>query len=231
VEVLLSAVKPRQLMLGKMTGIALAALFQLLVWSVLIGLGLWIFRQTIFPDMLNPANWQGVQMSADVQSQVIATQEGMSSNPILDLVYARIDYVWMSIHFVLFFMAAYYFYGAFYSMIGAMTGTESDGQQFVMPILLLLGFSILSGYMYIQYPDSTFAGWMSYVPFTAPMVVMIQLAQGVPIESYYLIWIHLFIILLSAVLMLQIAGRLYKNGILQFGHRLRWTQIWRMFKS
>ena len=63
------------------------------------------------------------------------------------------------------------------------------------------------------------------------MVVMIQLAQGVPIESYYLIWIHLFIILLSALLMLQIAGRLYKNGILQFGHRLRWTQIWRMFKS
>jgi ABC-2 type transport system permease protein len=116
-------------------------------------------------------------------------------------------------------------------MIGAMTGTESDGQQFVMPILLLLGFSVLSGYMYIQYPDSTFAGWISYLPFTAPMVVMIQLAQGIPIESYYLIWIHLFIILLSALLMLQIAGRLYKNGILQFGHRLRWTQIWRMFKS
>jgi ABC-2 type transport system permease protein len=85
--------------------------------------------------------------------------------------------------------------------------------------------------MFIQYPDSTFAGWISYLPFTAPMVVMIQLAQGVPIESYYLIWIHLFIILLSAMLMLQIAGRLYKNGILQFGHRLRLTQIWRMFKS
>ncbi|MEI8116814.1 MAG: ABC transporter permease [Flavobacteriia bacterium] len=231
VEVLLSAVKPRQLMMGKMTGIAMAALFQLLIWSLFIGLGLWIFRQTIFPDMLNPANWQGIQMASDVQSQVIASQEGLSSNPILDLVYARIDYVWMNIHFVLFFVAAYYFYGAFFSMIGAMTGTESDGQQFVMPILLLLGFSILSGYMYIQYPDSTFAGWISYLPFTAPMVVMIQLAQGVPLESYYLIWIHLFIILLSALLMLQIAGRLYKNGILQFGHRLLWTQIWRMFKS
>jgi ABC-2 type transport system permease protein len=85
--------------------------------------------------------------------------------------------------------------------------------------------------MYIQYPDSTFAGWISYLPFTAPMVVMIQLAQGVPLESYYLIWIHLFIILISALFMLQIAGRLYKNGILQFGHRLRLSQFWRMFKS
>ena len=231
VEVLLSAVKPRQLMLGKMTGIALATLFQLAIWSLLIGLGLWIFRQTIFPDMMNPSNWQGIQMAADVQNQVMMAQEGLNNNPILELVYARIDYVWMSIHFVIFFVAAYYFYGAFFSMIGAMTGTESDGQQFVMPILLLLGFSILSGYMYIHYPDSTFAGWISYLPFTAPMVVMIQLAQGVPIESYYLIWIHWLIIVFSAVLMLQVAGKLYKNGILQFGHRLRLSQFWRLFKS
>jgi ABC-2 type transport system permease protein len=85
--------------------------------------------------------------------------------------------------------------------------------------------------MYIHYPDSTFATWISYLPFTAPMVVMIQLAQGVPIESYYLIWIHWLIIVLSAVLMLQVAGKLYKNGILQFGHRLRLSQFWRLFKS
>lgn len=231
VEVLLSAVKPRQLMLGKMTGIALAALFQLAIWSLLIGLGLWLLRQTIFPDMMNPANWRGIQMAADVQNQVVLAQEGISYNPILELVYARIDYVWMSIHFVFFFVAAYYFYGAFFSMIGAMTGTESDGQQFVLPIVLLLGFSILSGYMYIHYPDSSFSGWISYLPFTAPMVVMIQLAQGIPIESYYLIWIHWLIIVFSAMLMLQVAGKLYKNGILQFGHRMRLKQMWRMFKS
>ncbi|MFM6934654.1 MAG: ABC transporter permease [Flavobacteriales bacterium] len=231
VEVLLSAVKPRQLMLGKMTGIALAALFQLFIWSLLIGLGLMVLRQTIFPDMMNPANWQGIQMTADVQNQVVTAQEGLSNNPILDLVYARIDYSWMSIHFVFFFVAAYYFYGAFFSMIGAMTGTESDGQQFVMPILLLLGFSILSGYLYIQFPDSSFASWISYLPFTAPMVVMIRLAQGIPLEFYYLVWVQWMIIVISAFLMLRIAGRIYKNGILQFGHRLRLTQFWRMFKS
>ena len=231
VEVLLSAVKPRQLMMGKMTGIALAALFQLFIWTVLIGIGLWVLRQTIFPDMMNPANWKGIQMAADVQNQVVLAQEGISNNPILELVYARIDYVWMSIHFVIFFIAAYYFYGAFFSMIGAMTGTESDGQQFVLPILLLLGFSVLSGYMYIHYPDSSFAGWMSYLPFTAPMVVMIKLAQGIPIENYYLIWVQWLIIVLSAFFMLQVAGKLYKNGILQFGHRLRFKQFWRMFKT
>lgn len=231
VEVLLSAVKPRQLMMGKMTGIALAALFQLFIWTVLIGFGLWVLRQTIFPDMMNPANWKGIQMAADVQNQVVLAQEGISNNPILELVYARIDYVWMSIHFVVFFIAAYYFYGAFFSMIGAMTGTESDGQQFVLPILLLLGFSVLSGYMYIHYPDSSFAGWMSYLPFTAPMVVMIKLAQGIPIENYYLIWVQWLIIVLSAFFMLQVAGKLYKNGILQFGHRMRFKQFWRMFKS
>lgn len=231
VEVLLSAVKPRQLMMGKMTGIALAALFQLFIWTVLIGFGLWVLRQTIFPDMMNPANWKGIQMAADVQNQVVLAQEGISNNPILELVYARIDYVWMSIHFVIFFIAAYYFYGAFFSMIGAMTGTESDGQQFVLPILLLLGFSVLSGYMYIHYPDSSFAGWMSYLPFTAPMVVMIKLAQGIPIENYYLIWVQWLIIVLSAFFMLQVAGKLYKNGILQFGHRMRFKQFWRMFKS
>ena len=125
--------------------------------------------------------------------------------------------------FILFFIVGYLFYGALFAGIGATMGTESDGQQFVIPIIFLLGFGLYSGYYVVNYPESDLAIWFYYLPFTSPVAVMIDLAQSD--SPGYETFLSFFILIVSAAIFLKIAGRLYKNGILQFGHRVRLRHI------
>jgi ABC-2 type transport system permease protein len=221
VEVLLASVKPSQLMLGKITGIGIAALIQIVGWTILIATGLLIFRHSIFPDMLDLSNWEGIQVSLDVQQQIIDSTPVGRYNQFIELIYDRINFSYMLVHFLIFFVLAYYFYGAFFSAIGATAGTESDGQQFLFPVLFILGFSLYAGYYAIILPDSSFTQWMQFIPFTSPVIVMVKIAQGYPEGTYYFAIISILILVISTYFLLLVSGRLYKNGILQFGHHLR----------
>ncbi|MFN9115060.1 MAG: ABC transporter permease, partial [Bacteroidota bacterium] len=127
--------------------------------------------------------------------------------------------------FVVFFIAGYFFYGAFFAAIGATSGSENDGQQFVLPVIFILIASLYAGYFIMQNPDSSMAEWLQYVPFTAPVVVMVKLAYGYGSGESYQIYLALLVLILSATGMLIVAGRLYKNGILQFGHRVRLSTL------
>jgi ABC-2 type transport system permease protein len=222
VEVILASVQPRDLMLGKILGIGLAALIQIGVWSLLIGLGLWAFRTFYFPDLFAPENWEGIQVSADVQRQMMQETLKGRYNAFVELVYERIQFGSMMGHGILFFVASYLFYGSFFSSIGAMSGTESDGQQFVLPLLGLMGVSVYCGFIAIYLPESTLVEWAQFIPFTAPTVVLVKIAQGYPVGTYYFVLLSLLGQLLSAWIFLWLAGRIYKNGILRFGHQTRW---------
>ncbi len=231
VEVILASVKPYQLMLGKITGIGLAALIQIFVWTFFIAIGLIIFRQYIFTDMFDPSNWEGIQVSAEVQQQLMETNSAERYNQFVDLIYGRINFGFMFVHFLFFFIAAYYFYGAFFSTIGSIAGTESDGQQFVLPIVIILGLSVYLGFLAVVVPDATIVKYASLIPFTAPVVMMVKLAQGLPIGSYYLVILSLLILVVSTIVLLWLAGKIYKNGILQFGHRAKLKNIIQGLKS
>lgn len=231
VEVILASVKPYQLMLGKITGIGLAALIQIFVWTFFIAIGLIVFRQYIFPDMFDPSNWEGIQVSAEVQHQLMETNSAERYNQFVDLIYERINFGFMFIHFLFFFIAAYYFYGAFFSTIGSIAGTESDGQQFLLPIIIILGFSVYLGFLAVVVPDATIVKYASLIPFSAPVVMMVKLAQGLPIGSYYLVILSLLILVVSTIVLLWLAGKIYKNGILQFGHRAKLKNIIQGLKS
>ncbi|MBM3186657.1 MAG: ABC transporter permease [Bacteroidetes bacterium] len=221
VEVLLASVKPSRLMLGKITGIGISALIQIIGWIILISLGLFVFRQTIFPDLFDLSSWEGIQVTSDVQQQIIDSTPVGRYNQFIELIYERINFGYMLIHFMLLFVLAYFFYGSFFSAIGATAGTESDGQQFLFPILFILGFSLYAGYYAIILPDSQFTQWMQFIPFTSPVVVMVKIAQGYPDGTYYFAIFSILILIVSTYVFLSIAGRLYKNGILQFGHQVR----------
>ena len=231
VEVILASVKPYQLMFGKITGIGLAALIQIFVWTFFISIGLIVFRQYIFTDMFDPSNWEGIQVSAEVQQQLMETNSAERYNQFVDLIYGRINFGFMIVHFLIFFIAVYYFYGAFFSTIGSIAGTESDGQQFVLPIVIILGLSVYLGFLAVVVPDASIVKWASLIPFTAPVVMMVKLAQGLPIGSYYLVILSLLILVVSTIVLLWLAGKIYKNGILQFGHRAKLKNIIQGLKS
>lgn len=223
VEVLLASVSPRQLMFGKLLGIGLAAILQFIVWGVIIGTGLYLMRENLFPDMLDPSNLELPAMTADGGSREFVDQYLASReyNAFVELVYERIRLSVMLPFFILFFIGGYFFYGALFASVGATMGSESDGQQFVLPIIFLLCFALYSGYYVMGNPDSDLVQLLHYLPFTAPVVAMVKLSQGYAPGEGYQIYLSLIILFISAAFMLAVAARLYKNGILQFGHRLR----------
>ena len=164
VEVLLATVHPRALMLGKIIGIGLSALLQVAIWSLVIGGGLYIMRETIFIDAYDPVN--------------VAAGQTSDYNQFVELVFERIQYGSMLFYFLLFFISGYLFYGAFFAALGAVTGSESDGQQFLFPLIALLLFAVYAGYFVMQHPDSPMATVYLYLPFTAPVVAMVKLSMG-----------------------------------------------------
>ena len=232
VEVLLASVSPNQLMIGKITGIGISAFVQFIMWIVIIGLGLYFMRELLFPDMLDPANIKFHELVLDNVDQSYPERyfAAREYNQFVELIYNRIQFTNMTVFFFLFFIAGYLFYGSLFASVGATMGSESDGQQFVLPIIALLLFALYGGYYAMNYPESSLSSILHYLPFTAPVVVMVKLAQGYEPGHAHEIYASFFILLASSFFMLAIATRLYKNGILQFGHRLRFKHIFKWLK-
>lgn len=207
VEVMLASVTTRSMLLGKIVGIGLSAFVQFVLWGGFIALGLYLMRTEIFVDTFN-----SMDGTAEVHSV---------TNEFIVLIFERIQYTAILPFFFLFFVAGYLFYGAFFAALGAVSGSESDGQQFLFPLIAVLLFSLYAGYSVAVYPDAASSTLYTYLPFTAPIVMMVKLSQGfAPGESMQL-YLSLLVTLLSGIGMLWIAGRLYKNGLLQFGHSIR----------
>jgi ABC-2 type transport system permease protein len=232
IEIVLGSVSPRKLMAGKIIGIGITAIIQLMIWILIVAVGLFIMREFLFQNSLNLSSMVNVQMTEQVKNTSLLDQllQGNEQNDFLNLIYERIQFGTMNFYFVLFFFASYLFYGAFFTAIGATAGSESDGQQFIIPILLLLVFSAYSGYYCLNNPTSNLAQFFQYFPFTAPVVAMVKLALGYEPGTVYQLYLSLLSLLVSAFITLSIAGRLYGNGVLQFGHRIRLSLIIRWLK-
>ena len=233
VEVLLASVSPNQMMVGKILGIGFAAFFQFVIWAVIIGFGLYFMRENLFPDLLDASNMNIQQLTlnaadATYQESQFASRE---YNQFVDLVFGQVQFVNMTGFFLLFFIGGYLFYGALFAAIGATMGSESDGQQFVLPLIFLLFLALYSGYFVLNYPENTMSTWLHYIPFTSPVVVMVKLSQGYEPGEAYEIYLSFFVLLISAFMMMAIAARLYKNGILQFGHRVRLKHVFKWLRK
>lgn len=216
VEVMLASVSPRELLSGKIIGIGLSAFVQFALWIGLIAVGLYLMRTSIFVDTFDPAAGE-----AGIQSV---------TNEFIVLVFERIQFMAILPYFFIFFVLGYLFYGAFFAALGAISGSESDGQQFLIPLIAILFFSVYAGYSVAINPEAVSSTVYSYLPFTSPIAMMVRLAQGFgPGESIHL-YLSILVEAISSVLLLWVAARLYKNGLLQFGHSIRLRTIFTWLK-
>ncbi len=232
VEVLLASIRPQQLLFGKIVGIGLAAVLQFALWIIIISIGLYVMRESLFPDLLDASSMDVRQLSQEMRNLDFGENYFRSAeyNQFVELVYERIQFGNMLFYFCLFFVVAYLFYATFFAALGALTGSESDGQQFVFPLIGILCFSLYAGYFALNNPDHELTGWLSFIPFTSPVVCMVKIAVGYPEGSVYELFISLIVLILSTVVMLSVSARLYKNGILQFGHRLTIRHIFKWLR-
>jgi len=224
VEVIVSSVRPFQLMMGKILGIAMVGLTQFLLWVVLT-FGIVSAFQIAFADQMpspdvrmavtQPGAAQQVQTTTD--SQVTQVFEVINS----------IHYDVILLTFLFFFLGGYLLYAALFAAVGAAVDTETDTQQFMMPITIPLFLGFIIANMAIYDPDGQLAVLFSMIPFTSPVVMMARIPFGVPVEQ---IWISGALLIIGFVFTTWFAARIYRTGILMYGKKVSYRELWKWLR-
>lgn len=228
VEVLVSSVKATELLFGKIIGVALVALTQFFMWIALTMLILAVVGGIAGPEFLSGA------AAADPTAQM-AMVPGMdaASAPVPSEMSAilstlgSIDYVQLIVVFVLFFVFGYLLYASMFAAIGSAVENEADSQQLVLPLTIPLMIGFLIAMFAYKSPDSAVVFWGSMIPFTSPMVMLTRVLFGVPTWQIVL---SVSILVLTFVLCAWLSAKIYKVGILMFGKKSTFKDLWKWLK-
>ena len=223
IEVIISSVKPFQLMMGKIIGVSLVALTQFLLWILLTGVfyvGFSAYIGISHPDMLS----QGTVMAQEITSNDIVSNESVQS--ILQIVHS-IDFGTIIVSFLIFFILGYLLYATLYAAVGSIVDNNTDSQQFTLPITVPLIVAIISSFYIVNNPDSSLALWLSMIPFTSPISMMVRIPFGVPIWQ---VVVSVVILAVTFVLMTWFAAKIYRTGILMYGKKLSYKEIFKWLK-
>ncbi len=232
VEIIISSVKPFQLMMGKIIGIALVGLTQFLLWIVLTMAIVGVFS-SIYSDKLLDKNIPQVTESATdlipEQATVQMSDSGIEDVAgegfleILDMV-KSINLPVMLLTFIIYFLGGYLLYASMFAAIGGAVDNETDTQQFMLPITVPIVLAIVLMPSVIENPSGSLAIWLSMIPFTSPISMMMRIPFGVP---YIQIVISVLILILTFVGMTWVAGKIYRTGILMYGKKVTYKELWK----
>jgi len=227
-EVIISSVKPFELMLGKIIGIGAVGLTQFILWIILIttltsvGMGL---------------------LPADLQNQVTTLQQtngqmggaaGMaqaseSAMRIYDMQHTIAMANWPLIIgcFIFYFLGGYLFYSALFAAVGSVVNEDpQDAQSLMFPITMPIIFSYLITNMVTQNPNTPLAFWASIIPFSSPMVMMARIAYGVPSAvTYWELALSMFVLIAGFLFTTWLSGKIYRTGILMYGKKVNWKTM------
>jgi ABC-2 type transport system permease protein len=221
IEIIISSVKPFQLMMGKIIGTSLAGILQFLIWAI-IGLGLFLGASLFFGVNLGPTSKVPPEVMQAAQQEIASTAQlylaELWNLPIGTLLTC----------FVIYFIGGYFLYSSFYAAIGAAVDNETDSQQFLLPIIMPLILGVYIGFFtVINDPHGTVATIFSIVPLTSPIVMLMRIPFGVPLWQ-----ILLSIVLLFGTFLLVVwfASKIYRVGILMYGKKPSWKELYRWLK-
>jgi ABC-2 type transport system permease protein len=227
VEVIISSVKPFQLMMGKIIGIAMVGLTQLAFW-IILGAAILSVSRSLYPGNNKAQQIQSVMaQNTDAVQQVTAPQMDKMQE-----VFSMIDTINFPLIigcFVFFFIGGYLLYSSMFASVGSAVDSQEDAQQFMFPIMLPIIFAMMVMMSAIKNPEGPIAFWFSMIPFTSPVVMMARIPFGVP---PWQIALSMFILVVSFVGMVWVAGKIYRTGILMYGKKPSWKELgkWLMYK-
>ncbi|HJV78174.1 MAG TPA: ABC transporter permease [Paludibacter sp.] len=226
VEVMISSVKPFELMMGKIIGIALVGLTQFLMWVILTGV-ISVAVASAFGGNIDVHSVQQMQQMGHVGVQATPVNAMPSEMQSLFTALNGVNYFQIIGLFIIYFLGGYLLYASLFAAVGSAVDSETDTQQFSMPIMLPIIFAVYAGIFAAQNPDGPLAFWCSMIPFTSPIVMMVRLPFDVPIWQIIL---SLTILVLSFVGTTWMAGKIYRTGILMYGKKVSWKELWKWLK-
>tara|TARA_R100001369_G_scaffold31662_1_gene56171 strand:- start:77349 stop:78569 length:1221 start_codon:yes stop_codon:yes gene_type:complete len=223
IEVIISSVKPIQLMMGKIIGTSLAGITQFVIWVILGGVLLTIVTAIFGIDMtqVNTPQQELVNQAIEAEgAQAIAENliTAISNLPLANLVVA----------FMFFFIGGYLLYSSLYAAIGAAVDNETDTQQFMLPILMPLILAVYVGvFTVIEDPHGTVSTVFSFIPFTSPVVMLMRIPFGVPLWQQGL---SLVLLIGTFILAVWFAAKIYRVGILMYGKKPTYKELFKWLK-
>jgi len=200
VEVIVSSVKPFDLMMGKLIGIGFVGLTQFAIWmAVLFGL-----------------SFSGIFFTG-----------GFNLFQKLSGLFDSVNLAEISFFFIIFFIGGYLMYGSLFAAIGAMVNSQEDTQQYMMPITILVLFALYAGIFSAQNPDGPLAFWASLIPLTSPIVMMVRVPFGVP---WWQMLLSIALLVITVILIVKLAAKIYRVGILMYGKKPTYGEIVKWLK-
>jgi ABC-2 type transport system permease protein len=223
IEVLVSSVKPFQIMMGKILGVASVALTQFFIWIVFT---LAIVTVAGSALGLNDAAQTMAAAQPDIPVEQIAAAVQEDDGGFIQAL-KDVNYVQIIGCFIIYFVLGYLLYSSMFAAVGAAVDNEADTQQLILPITMPLIIGLFLMMHTFQYPDSSLSFWGSVIPFTSPMVMMARIAYGVPAWELAL---SIGVLVLTFVVMAYLSGKIYRVGILMYGKKPGWKEIWKWLK-
>ena len=221
VEVIVSSCRPIELMMGKIVGVALVGLTQIAIWAVLLGAGMVILSLCgLVPDtssVVAPGMPAGVDAMPKVDSDMVK---------ILQMVMS-VNWIQLLGMFVIYFIGGYLLYAALFAGFGSAVDQQSDTAQFTTPVMMIIVFALLIGESCMENPNGQLGVWCSIIPFTSPIVMMTRLPYDVPLWQMLT---SIGVLYGCAVMFTYFAARIYRNGILRYGKKVSYMEMFKWLK-
>jgi ABC-2 type transport system permease protein len=236
VEIMVSSVKPIQLMIGKITGVVLIGLTQIIVWIVLTGVIVLIFQLNM-PSLIDgeqvnaTAIMQTVPQRAAMTdpSAIYALAEQSEAGQVMNAL-SEIDFVRLIILFLFYFMGGYFLYATLYAAVGSAVDNDTDTQQFLLPLSLPLLLTLILSTFVADNPDGQVAFWLSIIPFTSPVSMLMRLPAGSEVVPTWELLLSCSILLLTCIASAWVAAKIYRTGILMYGKKISYKELWKWLR-
>ena len=221
VEIIISSVKPFNLMTGKIIGVSLAGLTQVLIWGVMFSVFSYFF-----------STYFGISASSSSGEIILSTEEADAiSSSALEMISAFMNLPLTNIFiaFIMYFLGGYFLYASMFAAVGAAIDNQADAQQFMLPVTLIIIIGLYVGVLTVpEDPNGIVAQIFSYIPFTSPIVMLMRIPHGVPLYEQIL---SVTILFSSVLLIVWISAKIYRVGILMYGKKVTYGELIKWLRS
>lgn len=234
VEVIVSSVKPVQLMMGKIVGIALVGLTQFLIWVFLTLAIVGVLKATVLrkADITEVTQSVSKNLMTTDQQTAVATQSPQVNPDLAEftkLFDSAMNQPWVLIilSFIFYFITGYLLYASIFAAIGSAVDNETETQQFMLPVTIPIILALMVAMGTMQNPESSLSFWCSMIPLTSPIVMVARIPFGVPAWQ---IAVSMFLMVITFIAFVWMAAKVYRTGILMYGKKTSWKEMWKWLR-
>jgi ABC-2 type transport system permease protein len=229
IEVIISSVKPRQLMAGKIIGTALVGLTQVAIWIGLGGIGLLVVQGLFSPESAQQMSQSIMESQSQMNPAMAQAAEPNKVMEVMEMI-GNLNIPLILFSFVFYFLAGYLLYSSLLGAVGAAVDNDEDSQQMVFPVTFPLILTIMLLFPIARNPEGQLAFWFSVIPFTSPVAMMARIPYGIPTWELLL---SMTLLVLTTIGAISAAAKIYRIGLLMYGKKVNLKELikWLRYKN